>query len=52
MKLIYRNGPFEIWAVQEAYGLDYHVYGCTNSGDPLVCPSLDIAFAKIGRETA
>lgn len=41
MKLIYRNGPIEIWEVVESHGSDFYVYGVT--GDPIVCPSLGMA---------
>lgn len=40
-KLIYRNGPVEIWAVSESHGTDYYVYGVLR--DPVVCPSLSMA---------
>jgi hypothetical protein len=43
MELIYKNGTVEIWAVTEAWGVDYYVYGVTRSGDPKVCPSLGMA---------
>ena len=43
MKRIYRKGDVEIWAVEEAHGTDYYVYGVMVSGDPTVCPSEDMA---------
>jgi hypothetical protein len=43
MQLIYSNGPIEIWAVSEAWGTDYYVYGVYASGDPRICPSLGMA---------
>lgn len=44
MKLVFKNGAVEIWAVTEAYGVDYYVYGVTR--DPIVCPSLGMAREK------
>lgn len=44
MQLIYRNGRVQIWAVKEAWGIDYYVYGVLSSGDPRVCPSLGMAY--------
>jgi hypothetical protein len=49
MKRIYKSGAVEIWEIKEAYGSDFYVYGVTNSGDPIVCPSLDMAHAKAAR---
>ncbi len=43
MKLIERTSRYEIWAVNESYGIDYYVYGRYDSGDPRVCPSLGMA---------
>ena len=43
MKRIYQEGSVEIWAVEEEHGTDFYVYGITESGDPTVCPSLDMA---------
>lgn len=43
MRKIFSNGTVEIWAVSESWGVDYWVYGVTASGDPRVCPSLDMA---------
>jgi hypothetical protein len=43
MRMIFKNGPVEIWQVRESYGFDYYVYGVTS--DPYVCPSLDMARA-------
>lgn len=43
MTLIYKQGKNEIWAVREAWGVDYYVYGYYQSGDPKVCPSLGMA---------
>lgn len=44
MQMVFKNGNVEIWAVTEAYGTDYYVYGVL--ADPIVCPSLDMARAK------
>ena len=41
MKRIYQEGDVEIWAVEEAHGTDYYVYGVTES--PRVVPSEDMA---------
>lgn len=43
MERIYQEGDVEIWAVEEAHGTDYYVYGVMVNGDPTVCPSLDMA---------
>lgn len=43
MALISKNGSVEIWQVSESWGDDFYVYGITNSGDPVVCPSLGMA---------
>ncbi len=48
MKLIFKNGPIEIWAVPEAHGIDYYVCGVMASG-PRVCPSLGMAYAAAGK---
>ena len=45
MTLIEKRGKVEIWAVTEAYGTDYYVYGLT--ADPVVCPSIGMARAKV-----
>lgn len=44
MKLVFKNGAVEIWAITEANGIDYYVYGVTR--DPIVCPSLGMAHEK------
>lgn len=44
MKLVFKNGAIEIWAVTEPHGVDYYVYGVTR--DPIVCPSLGMAREK------
>ncbi len=44
MKLVFKNGAVEIWAVTETNGVDYYVYGVTR--DPIVCPSLGMAREK------
>lgn len=44
MTLVFKDGPVEIWAVTESYGVDYYVYGVTR--DPIVCPSLGMAREK------
>lgn len=41
MRLIYKRGAVEIWAVAESWGTDYWVYGI--SRDPRVCPSIGMA---------
>ncbi len=41
MQMIFKRGQIEIWAVTEAWGVDYYVYGI--GSDPRVCPSLDMA---------
>lgn len=43
MRLIERRGKIEIWQVPQPWGVDYYVYGVTQSGDPRVCPSLGMA---------
>lgn len=45
MKLVYKSGALEIWEVIEAHGSDFYVYGITS--DPIVCPSLAVARAKV-----
>ena len=45
MKLIYKAGKVEVWEVDEEWGKDYYVYGYYQSGDPKVCPSLDMAMS-------
>lgn len=45
MKLIETHGNSEIWAVKSPWGLEYYVYGYYTSGDPKVCPSLEMARA-------
>jgi hypothetical protein len=47
MALLYKSGPIEIWCVPEVWGTDYWVYGITKGGDPLVCPSLSLARARV-----
>jgi hypothetical protein len=49
MRLIYRNGNIEIWAVNEAWGTDYYVYGVYAGGDPRICPSLGMAYEVTAR---
>ena len=44
MRLVFKNGPIEIWEVTEAYGSDFYVYGVL--ADPIVCPSLGMARAR------
>jgi len=44
MQMVHKNGSVEIWAVTEAYGTDYYVYGILS--DPIVCPSLGMAMEK------
>ncbi len=48
MELIFKNGPIEIWAVTEFYGVDYYVYGVMASG-PRVCPSIGMAYEVAAR---
>lgn len=43
LKRILKHGAIEIWSVTESCGVDYWVYGVTDSGDPRVCPSLGMA---------
>lgn len=43
VQLIFSSGGIEIWAVNETWGTDYYVYGVYASGDPRICPSLDMA---------
>lgn len=45
MALIYKANEIEIWAV----GLEYLVFGVTVSGDPIACPSLDMAYEVAAR---
>ena len=49
MKLISRHGKIEIWEVVEQHGSDFYVYGVTEGGDPIVCPSLDMASEVAAR---
>lgn len=49
MKLIFKNGPIEIWEVSERWGVDYYVYGVTVGGDPRVCPSIGMAYEVASR---
>jgi len=44
MTKIFEQGKVQVWAVTEAWGTDYYVYGVTNSGDPRVCPSHGMAM--------
>jgi hypothetical protein len=50
MKLIFKNGPIEVWEVRESYGFDYYVYGLLS--DPIVCPSLGMAARLIAAALA
>lgn len=43
MVLVFKNAHIEIWRVSESYGAEFYVYGTTQSGDPVVCPSLGMA---------
>jgi hypothetical protein len=45
MELILKNGRIEIWRVDD----EFYVYGVTNSGDPIVCPSLGMAHEVAAR---
>lgn len=49
MKRIHRSGRIEIWEVRESYGRAYFVYGVTAGGDPIVCPSIGMAFEVASR---
>lgn len=49
MQMIFKQGQIEIWAVSEAWGTDYYVYGVTQSGDPKVCPSIGMAYEVAAR---
>jgi hypothetical protein len=44
MTMIFKNGPIEIWRVGEPWGVEFYVYGVTQSGDPRACPSIGMAF--------
>ena len=44
---VYKNGKKEIWAVSEAWGTDYYVYGVYASGDPRICSSLAMAMEVV-----
>jgi hypothetical protein len=46
MFLIEKRGQIEIWAITEAHGVDFYVYGVLS--DPIVCPSLGMARARAG----
>lgn len=41
--LLLKEGPVEIWEIFGPEPTHYLVYGATESGDPRVCPSLDMA---------
>lgn len=43
--LIFKLGKIEIWAV----GPEFFVYGVTVGGDPIVCPSLGMAYEVAAR---
>ncbi|WP_314961511.1 hypothetical protein [Bradyrhizobium cosmicum] len=43
--LIFKNGAVEIWDTADGY----FVYGVTNSGDPICCPSLGMAYEVAAR---
>jgi hypothetical protein len=45
MKLIFREGKIEIWSV----GHEFYVYGITLGGDPMVCPSIGMAWAMAAK---
>ena len=47
MQLLYRNGPIEIWAVNETWGTDYYVYGVYASGDPRICSAANHCGSQI-----
>lgn len=47
MKLVFKNGTIEIWAVTESYGTDFYVYGILR--DPIACPSLGMAMEKAAK---
>jgi hypothetical protein len=49
MRLIFKHGRIEIWAVNEVWGTDYYVYGISASGDPRVCPSIGMAYEVAAR---
>lgn len=38
-----KEGPVEIWEISGSEPTHYLVYGVASSGDPRVCPSLDMA---------
>lgn len=41
--MLLKEGPVEIWEIVSSEPTHYIVYGVTESGDPRVCPSLDMA---------
>lgn len=45
MRIIFRQGNIEIWSA----GLEYLVFGVTDCGDPVACPSLGMAFEVAAR---
>lgn len=49
MKLVFKSQKIEIWQVSEKYGFDYYVYGVTNSGDPVIAPSFDMAKSIVSK---
>ena len=49
MTLIFKAGNVEIWRVIEAHGADFYVYGVTEGGDPVVCPSFGMAQETAAR---
>lgn len=46
---VYKCEEVEIWAIVEAWGTDYYVYGVNASGDPSICPSLGMAHEVAAR---
>jgi hypothetical protein len=45
MTLIMKHGRIEIWRV----GDEFFVYGVTQGGDPVVCPSIGMAHEVAAR---
>jgi hypothetical protein len=43
--LIFKNGAIEIWTA----GNEWPVFGVTIGGDPIVCPSLGLAYEVAAR---
>jgi hypothetical protein len=46
MTLIFKNGAIEIWSTGDG---EYMVYGVTDNGDPICCPSAGMAHEVAAR---